>query len=258
MNIGIVGYGHVGQAMHKLFVDALIYDKFKNIGKTEEINECDTVFICVPTPQMDDCKCDTSIVDEIFEWLSVDLAIIRSTVPVGYTKAIAAKKKTDIVFQPEYYGETVSHPFSDLTNRAWLTFGGEKSAINKAIKTYKKVIDSDVHIVSVDSNTAELAKYMDNTFLATKVVFCNEFYNIATALDVDYNLLREVWLADYRIGRSHTFVYEDDRGFGGSCLPKDISAIISTAKELNVDVTLLEAVVKKNDKLKLSTDKKHT
>lgn len=83
MKIGIVGYGHVGKAMFELFKDAEVYDKFLGMGAQEELNLCDTVFICVPTPPKSNGECDTSAVEEVLSWLNVPLIIIRSTVPVG-------------------------------------------------------------------------------------------------------------------------------------------------------------------------------
>ena len=91
---------------------------------------------------------------------------------------------------------------------------------------------------------------MENCFLATKVTFCNEFYDIAQKMGIDYNQLRETWLFDSRIGRSHTFVYKNNRGYGGSCLPKDLSAMIYQADNIDCDVTLLKSVREKNNKLK--------
>ena len=101
-----------------------------------------------------------------------------------------------------------------------------------------------------DSDTVEFAKYMENSYLATKVIFCNEMFDLANKLGINYDEAREVWLADPRIGRSHTFVYEDNRGYGGSCLPKDVASILHQAEKLNIDMTLLQAVVEKNNKLK--------
>ena len=92
-----------------------------------------------------------------------------------------------------------------------------------------------------------MAKYMENAFLATKVTFCNEMYDIAKALGADYHLAREMWIADPRIGASHTFVYEDNRGYGGSCLPKDIASIAAQGEEFGVDTTLIQSVIKKNE-----------
>jgi UDP-glucose 6-dehydrogenase len=90
--------------------------------------------------------------------------------------------------------------------------------------------------------------------LALKVTFCNEFFDVAGAYGIDYNELREVWLEDPRIGRSHTFVYEDKRGYGGKCLPKDVSALIESASERGVNVELMQAVQAKNKLLHRRAD----
>jgi UDPglucose 6-dehydrogenase len=245
--IGIVGYGHVGGIMKELFTDAIIYDEQKEIGSKKEINECDFAFVCVPTPMAEDGHCDTSIVDNVLEWLSPKkVIIIRSTVPVGYTYKKGYLLHKRIVFQPEYYGETVAHPFADPHNRQWITLGGSIGNTAMAAELYQTVFTSELIINQVDSNTAELAKYMENSFYSTKVTFCNQFYDLAVALGVDYNKLRETWLLDPRISRSHTFVYPDNRGYGGSCLPKDTSAIIYQADKVGVDMSVLKAVEETN------------
>lgn len=246
MKIGIVGLGHVGTAMNELFPNAVVYDKFKAIGNKEEMSGCECIFVCVPTPMNDDGSCNTSAVDEVLEWAEAEVIVIRSTVPVGYTDSKQSSLNKTIVFQPEYYGETVAHPFANLTSRTWITLGGTQDGINKAITAYKTVYNSDVLFTMVEAKVGELAKYMENAFLATKVIFCNEFYDIAKAMNIDYNQLREAWLCDPRIGRSHTFVYEDNRGYAGSCLPKDVASIISQADSHDVNVDLLKSVQEKN------------
>lgn len=253
MKIGIIGYGHVGQAMHALFKEAIIYDKYKKIGTIDEINQkCASVFICVPTNAKLDGSCDVSIVEELIQQLNVSLIIIRSTVYVGFTNQMMQKYQKEIVFQPEYYGETVNHPLTNLQTRTWLSFGGTQKGINLAIQTYQKVLNSNVQIFQADATTTEMAKYMENVFLATKVIFCNEMYDIAQKLGANYDLAREMWVADWRIGSSHTFVYENNRGFGGKCLPKDLSSLIHQANQKDVDATLIKAVAQKN---KLYKDK---
>ncbi len=215
MKIGIVGSeGHVGRAMHALFVDAICYDL--NLGSKEEINTCDTVFICVPTPQREDGSCNTDIVESVLQWINVPLIIIRSTVYVGFTDKMREKYNKEIVFQPEYYGETIDHPFSNLRNRNWLTFGGTSKGIHLAIKTYQTVHNSNISIYQGDAKSIEMAKYMENCFFATKVIFCNEMKDIADALGANYDVAREAWIADPRIGTSHTFVYDDNRGYDRS------------------------------------------
>lgn len=248
MKIGIIGCGHVGGAMNKLFKDAIVYDKFKNIGSQDGINKCDVAFVCVPTPMATDGSCDTSMVEEVISWCNCKCIILRSTVTIGFTRKMSEKFNKTIVFQPEYYGETISHPYSNLSDRNWLTFGGTKYGISLAIKAYQTVINSNVRIYQCTSDEAEMTKYIENAYLATKVIFCNEIYDLCVKLGLDYNVIRELWVADPRTGTSHTFVYENDRGFGGSCLPKDISALIDIGIKTGANVDLLKAVVDKNKK----------
>lgn len=241
-SIAIVGLGHVGSMMNQLFPSATVYDEPKGIGTRNDVNCAEVAFVCVPTPQKETGECDVSIVDSVLEWLDSQIIVLRSTVPVGYTEAASLKYGKRIVFQPEYYGETVAHPFADGRNRNWITLGGNLADVNPVIAVYQQIFTSEIRFQYVPTRVAELAKYMENAFLATKVTFCNQFYDIANALNIDYNLLRETWLMDPRIGRSHTFVYQDNRGYGGSCLPKDIAAITYQAREIGVETPLLDAV----------------
>ncbi|KRE57418.1 UDP-glucose/GDP-mannose dehydrogenase family protein [Paenibacillus sp. Soil750] len=250
MKIGIVGYGHVGKAIHALFPKAVIYDGPLQMGSQNEVNACDMVFVCVPTPSLPNGKCDTSIVEEVIVWLTSEVIVIRSTVPVGFTDDMKERTRKRIVFQPEYYGETVDHHFSDLRHRTWLTLGGASTDTSLVVRAYQQVYNAEVRIRLTDARTAEMAKYMENCFLALKVSFCNEFYDVAGAYGIDYNELREVWLEDPRIGRSHTFVYEDNRGYGGKCLPKDVNALISFAEDKDVNVDLMRSVQQKNNRLR--------
>ena len=246
MKIGIIGYGHVGTAMHNLFKDAVIYDEIKNIGSKDEINKCDLSFVCVPTPMNHDGSCDTSIVEEVISWCTCEVIVLRSTVRVGFTKEMSHKYHKKIVFQPEYYGETVAHPFANLSDRTWLTFGGDVNSINYVIKAYQKVINSNVRILQCTSDEAEMAKYMTNSFLALKVSYCNEMYDLCEKLNVNYNVVRELWIQDPRIGSSHTFVYDDNRGYGWSCFPKDTKALLEIGKQAGVDMTIIDSTINKN------------
>ena len=252
-NTAIVGLGHVGSIMQELFPKSYIYDEPKGIGLNRDtVNSCKYVFVCVPTPMIEDPntygKCDTSIVQDVLGWLSKDaIIILRSTVPIGFTQYYI-DDGYNIVFQPEYYGETPNHPFANPHNRNWITLGGKPEVTKKVAELYHSIYTSDITIHCVDdARVAELAKYMENCFYATKVTFCNEFYSIAESFGLNYEQVRETWLLDPRINSSHTFVYPDNRGYGGSCLPKDTAAMIYQAKtQLDRDVPLLSAVVESN------------
>lgn len=247
--IGIVGYGFVGKSLHRLFgSDAVWLD----VGGTEadraRINACDFVFICVPTPVGPGGMCDTSAVEECVAWITAPQIIIRSTVSPGTTQRLRYTTSKSVIFQPEYIGETVAHPLADVRQHQFVILGGPLAECSAVADLYKRYYHSELRFYFTDSTTAEVAKYMENAFYATKVTFCNEFYDIARAYGVDYNELREIWLADPRISRDHTFVYPDDRGFSGKCLPKDVLAIIASARQRGCTPTLLETVMQINDR----------
>jgi UDPglucose 6-dehydrogenase len=246
---GIVGVGVVGGAMQRLLPDAVGYDvKVHPESQREAINACDIVFVCVPTPMAEDGSCDTSIVEETIGWLKAPLIVIRSTIPPGTTDRLKAATGKRIVFQPEYLGETPGHPMWNLKGREFIVLGGAQRDASAVADFYKHYYHSDLRFYFCDVRTAELAKYMENAFYAVKVTFCNEFFDLAKTLDVDFNELREVWLADPRISRDHTFVYPDQRGFSGKCLPKDVSAIIHCVRENGCEPDLLCATMKINNK----------
>lgn len=246
--VAIVGYGAVGRSLHEIFPDAIIYDEPLAIGSRDDVGGADIVFVCVPTPSLADGHCDTSVVEQVVGWICSPLIVIRSTVALGTTERLARETGKRIVFQPEYGpGETPDHPFASPSSAGWVILGGERRDTVEVADLYKQAFNAELVIQQTTATTAELCKYMENAFLATKVAFCNEFYDIAEATSVDYNELRELWLLDPRMGRSHTFVYPDDRGFGGKCLPKDMRAIVASAAELlGGPPILLQSVVDSN------------
>ena len=150
------------------------------------------------------------------------------------------------MFNPEFLGETPWHPYLDPKNILFMILGGPKKDTAEVAEVYGQICGPSFRIYFTDSTTAEIAKYMSNCFFATKVVFCNEFYHIAKAFGVEYHELREIWLADPRISRNHTFVFPSSPGFGGKCLPKDLSALISASQEAGYDSDFLRMVQQLN------------
>jgi len=246
--IGIVGYGYVGKNLHRLFGDdATTLD----VGATDEdrsrINACDFAFVCVPTPVGPGGRCDTSIVEECVGWIKARQIIIRSTVCPGTTDRLRAETGKAIIFQPEYLGETVGHPLSDVAGQDFIVLGGPIEETSLVADLYARYHHSSLRVHFTESRIAELAKTMSNAFCAVKVTFCNEFYDIARAHGIDYNQLREVWLADPRVSRDHTFVYPDNRGFSGKCLPKDLCSIVHSSRQHGFEARLLEHVLDINE-----------
>jgi len=251
--VGVVGGGVVGGAMEQLCgPETIIYDPYKPelAGNKDAINTCDVVFICVPTPMSDDGSCNTSIVEETVAWVEAPLMIIRSTVAPGTTERLCKQYNKHVVFQPEYLGETVGHVFGSMAEREFVVLGGTPEDVSRAADFYKHYYNSMVHMYFADATTAEVCKYMENAFYAMKVVFANEFYDIAKTHGVDFNVLRELWLADTRISRDHTFVYPDNRGFSGKCLPKDCNAIVYSSRQRGYEPKFMAACLKINDELR--------
>lgn len=250
-SVAIVGNGAVGKGINQLFPNAAIYDPPLGLGTKDEVNWRRFAFVAVPTPMAADGSADVSIVEEVVSWIESDVIILRSTVPMGTTDRLREATGKSIVFQPEYGpAETPDHPFNDLRNVRWAILGGDRRDTVRVADLYKTTFSADFTIQQTDARTAELTKYMENAYLALKVTFCNEFYDIAEAHGIDYNELRELWLLDPRIGRSHTFVLPFSRGFGGRCLPKDLSAIITSAQAAGVKPGLLEAVRDVNGRMR--------
>ena len=258
----ICGFGNIGKHILKEFEsisdEFAIYDKYchaqningKNIDIGDESildDDYDIAFICVPTEMNDDGSCDISEVEWIYDRLSksdnVNTVVIKSAVPVGtagtlfskYTEEPSYQWCPTIVISPEFYG-TTQHA-EESPN--FLILGTKIGNANSVVQLYQRVKDASFRFIFTDWKTAELVKYMENCWIATKVTFCNEFATIAKYFRINYNELRECWLADPRVSPSHTFVYEDKPYYDSHCLNKDIPALISFA---NSKSPLMEAV----------------
>lgn len=244
MNILIVGYGIVGKNIKKVFPIADIYDP--NIKKYSELQNVvyDIAIVCVPTPKLDTGACDISIVESVIAKHNPKVFHIRSTIPPGTTKMLQEKYKKLCVFSPEYYGNTIH---ANVLEHNFLTLGcvNNKSINAKLIvEAYKEVFPADFEFVFGDSDSAEFAKYMENCTLAAIVSIMNEYHNIANKYGIDSNVTRELFLKDKRFTRYHTYVYDKNPGWKSICFDKDIPAMICFAKQLGVDVPILEAIMK--------------
>ena len=251
MRIGIIGQGFVGTAVKeglKQYHKIETYDLDKSKRTCESIDELidksKYIFVCVPTPMKQDGSCDTSIVENIVYDLdnlaltrqcANRIVVIKSTVPPGTTERLdKGCKHISVVFNPEFLTE--ANFIDDFKNQDRIIIGGTRPASTKVRQLFYKAFPK-AHIVKTGSKTAEMVKYMTNTFLATKVSFANEIYEICERLGVDYDKVTEYATYDDRLGKSHWSVPGPDGhyGFGGSCFPKDINALISVAKN-NLDL----------------------
>lgn len=262
--VAIVGYGYVGKGIYNFFKDnfeTIFYDpNVPGSAEKKEINKCDLGIICVPTPMGDDGACDLSIIEEVLGWLKTPLILIKSTIPPKTTEYLVKKTGKKICFSPEYMGEGGGVPYfipywkyphpTDMKVHSFQIIGGDKKTASAILDFFISVMGPDAKFFITDSTTAELVKYMENAFIATKVLFCNEFYSVAEAFGVEYKELRELWLLDTRMGRMFSAVYPDRRGFSGKCLPKDVNAIVKASEKAGYDPKFIKAVIANNDRIK--------
>lgn len=256
--IGIIGQGFVGTAVREGFKNHFnieTYDKFKSdVSTCETLSElcskAKVIFVCLPTPMRKDGSCDLSIVKQTVVNIDAEgqnnVAVIKSTVPPGTTGALNERcKNIQVVFNPEFLTE--ANYIDDFKNQNRIIIGGPRPASTTVKNLFKKAFYT-TPIIKTGSSTAEMVKYFINCFLATKVSFANELKQICEHTDIDYDKVVEYALYDERIGKSHFSTPGPDgrRGFGGSCFPKDINAMITFASSLNVEPLVLRGAWNKN------------
>lgn len=214
-------------------------------------------FVCLPTPMYDDGSADLTIVEGALSELAAvpgeRIAVIKSTVPPGSTEKWNEMFKNTglhVIFNPEFLTERTA--LEDARKQDRIILGGPRPWINR-VKQIFGITFPNARIIKTSSTTAEMIKYLTNNFLTVKVAFANEMYQICNALDaaglnVDYDKVIEYASHDVRIGPSHWNVPGPDGrfGFGGSCFPKDINAMICMAKSLGVNSSILAAAWEKN------------
>jgi UDPglucose 6-dehydrogenase len=255
LRIGVIGYGTVGGSLVRFFErrkhSVSIYDKYldgyRSERDVEAVNDVDLVFIAVPTPY--DPRLGAADLSAVYDAISLVKSApicIKSTIPPGSFNALERFIPRTLAYSPEYVGESKNHPWPEIDDCGFVVAAGHDEACALVRDAFCNGEDG-LRFVRTDVATAELAKYMANCFLATKVAFVNQFWDLAQASGVDYEELRKIFLLDGRVGESHTVV-TPERGFGGRCLPKDLSSIIGWARDV-VPVPILEAVRDYNDGL---------
>jgi len=250
--VGIIGNGFVGESQAFAFSptnEIRIYDvdPLRSTHTKEETQESDFIFVCVPTPMDMGGNQDLSYIERVFEDAKEGpIYIIKSTVLPGTTEMLQRQyPHLNIIFSPEFLTERTAK--LDMLTQARVIFGGNKDLTNKVEELFSERF-MNRHFIHTDSKTAEFIKYMNNTFFAIKVSLMNEYYRLAQLVGVNWDDALYGFASDGRVGDSHLHVPGPDGkvGFGGTCFPKDINALINMSKEVGVNMNVLEAAWKTN------------
>ena len=280
--VAIIGFGYVGQAIFrflsgkfKLSVVDPLYSSSGSWGPPfheviiiggkcyphiPEEGFADHILsvVCVPTNMLSDGSCDMSIVEDVVSKLKTGVILIKSTVIPGTTLELSQKYKKSLVFSPEFIGEGkyfvpywkgYQDPL-DMKKHQFFIFGGGRSDV--CVDIWKRVAGWAPDYIQTDPTIAEIVKYAENAFLATRVAFFNTFYDICQIYSVDYNEFVQVLSYDKRIGKEMSVVNSNSRGYRSKCLDKDIPAIIKAVeKESNDEYhpMVLQAVLEYNELL---------
>ena len=264
MKIGIIGQGFVGNAVYQKFkeyFDIKTYDidnskcnsSFDNLLDYSKI-----IFICLPTPMNQDGSCNDETVRKTLKLINTRaknlIIVLKSTVPPGSTSTYnSLYKNLSIVFNPEFL--TDRNAVNDYKNQDRIILGGPRPSTT-ILKQLFSIVFVKCHIIKTGSTHAEFIKYFTNCYLATKVSFSNEMYELAKSFDLDYDKVVEYSTLDSRLGKTHFNVPgpDGDKGFGGHCFPKDLNAIIYLTKEKSTLNNVLKSVIKTNDKVRKNRD----
>ena len=274
IQIGVIGNGFVGSAVRFGFspitgcdANVRVYDKdsSKSVDTIEDtVNKSEFIFLSVPTPSNKDGSINLDVVEQALQDISdvnengENVILLRSTVTPGTTRKLQEKHSNlRIVFNPEFLTERSAK--YDFINQARVIVGGGESDLmnstRKVADLFKWRFGESIPIIETDWETAELIKYMCNCFFATKISFLNEMYQVAEKSGVDWEMALDGFVRDGRVGHSHMNIPGPDGkfGFGGSCFPKDVQAIINYGESLDLNMNTLKGVW--NTNLEVRPDK---
>lgn len=252
--IAVMGVGYVGGALARVLDEAghapLRYDPMKGLDDAGVLALTDVVFVCVPTPYLaDGVGFDLSFVRAAIGALPGEkTVVIKSTVLPGTTEMLQKEfPQHRMLFNPEFLrqvsaDEDMRHPDRQLV--------GCTERSKDVAPFILRLLPSAPVMRVMGATEAETVKYFGNCFLAMKVVFANQMYDICQAIGADYDAVKDATAADPRIGPSHLGVFfEGFRGYGGSCFPKDVKSFIQLGESLGVDMTLLATADRLNEDL---------
>ncbi len=257
--IGIIGNGFVGEALAFAFsskFETRVYDinESKSLNTLKQVHECEIIFVCVPTPMFSDGTQDLSYINNVFKnAVHGPLYIIKSTILPGTTLSLIKKHNLKIIFSPEFLTERTAK--LDMLTQSRIILGGDKENTKFAREIFELRFKNR-NIIETDSNTAELVKYMNNIFFATKVSIMNEFKLIADKIGANWEDALFGFSSDGRVGDSHLNVpgHDGKLGYGGTCFPKDVCSLINFAKNYNIKINTIEGGWKTNLEVRSEKD----
>jgi nucleotide sugar dehydrogenase len=267
MRFGIIGNGFVGNATSLLSCadnECIIYDidpsKCNPLNTTlNDIYSCDIIFIAVPTPMEKNGLCHTNIITDIINDMSDhininrSIIVLRSTIPPGLSDTLGCYFMPEFLTEKNYKNDFVHNTHWIFGLKDDLVYASQNTKYKRLIHNLfnnayinNKIMYNNIHFIP--NKDAEMVKLFRNTFLSTKVSFCNEIHEFCSQKNINYNNVITYATLDRRITDSHTGVpgHDGKHGFGGTCFPKDCNNLQYEMNKIGMKSYIITNVLKRN------------
>lgn len=252
MKIGLIGAGFVGTAVKNAYetysMPIVVHDPAKGfVASWDELKSCDGVFVCVPSPTSKSGECDTSILKDVLENLTgMEGVIISKVTAPPSVYASLHVLYPNLVHSPEFLVAASAN--EDYIHGLFGFIGGTEhytKIAEEIIRGGQRNLQEVKHCTIAE---ASLAKYTINSFLALKVSYMNQIYELCKASGIEFPNIVNLLQSEKRLGTSHFHVPGPDRkrGFGGACFPKDTAALFFEGAKSNVDMSVLKSAIDYN------------
>jgi len=254
MIIGVIGVGVVGKAVLDAFstkFETLAYDINGNYNELEQLCKCAIIFVCVPSPtrkstKMQDLTALHNTLQSLEDMGFGGVVCIKCTLLPSTCDDLKKKYKLRITHNPEFL--TAAKPYEDFMNQTRVLISGERKDTSLVMTAYEGILPKSLFSIAEDFKTTEMAKYMHNCFLATKVSFFNDIFDLCQSLGIDYDNAVGFSKSQGGLGNTHLKVAPDGmRGYSGACFPKDMLALLTFAKNKGVQLPLIETAIETNN-----------
>lgn len=259
----LIGFGWVGQFMGGLFTQAdyVTSDGIVRNREGKPVVEATTIddwgnfihydlaIIGVPTPMNPETgQCDTSYVEAVVKKYKpiVETFLIKSTVEIGTTDRLKDTYGVKIGMSPEYVGETLGHPLTEPKRDVFQIIGAERETAEKIADMFRLVLTAQAPILICTAKEAEIIKYCENLWIMQRVDYWNDVMDICQTLNASFTQVREGLVLDPRFSRTHSNVYQNNRGWSGKCLPKDMNGLVYTMRKAGNPLKTIELQIEKN------------
>lgn len=246
--LGVIGIGMVGTPLARFFADIAGHRRGKDLFLydidpvkrcSDDINNAEIIFLCVPSPRLPRGNADLSCLDKAICTLEDGkIVVIKSTVPPGTTEHFQKQfPQHRLLFNPEFLTEQLAWENTLCPDRQMVGYTRESKDVAKTVLSClpRALLSAPSRGFEITATEAELIKYAANIFLARKVTFANAVFDLASRHGADYEHIRKGIASDSRIGPSHLDVFHGGyRGYGGYCFIKDTDALIAHARDVGL------------------------